>query len=150
MNAPHRKMHLVAQPDVEPEQRIRHYARVKPGTYTGFSRVARVYRDRPYGRWTCLLLFDLVKPESGENIARNVPMWFALGQGERPNVTRRSKYWAAWILANGGPPQRRERMSARVFRHRIARVEVCDTEGPAPYSKISAIVSWEGIPGTGT
>jgi hypothetical protein len=146
------KLRFVPTPDPEPEvqQRVRHYAHVHPDLYTGYCRIARIYLDRGYGRWTCLLIFDLLRPESGETIAGDVPVWFALGSGKKPSVSRRSKYFSAWILANGAPPRREDRMSAKVFRHRMAVVRVCDTQGPAPYSKVLDIVSWETTGKAGT
>lgn len=38
---------------------------------------------------------------------------------------------------------RRDRLSPEIFRRRIARVEVADTKGDAPYSKVEKIISWE-------
>jgi hypothetical protein len=138
------------QPDVEPEQRIRDYAHVKPGIYTAFSRATRIYFDPGYKRWTILILFDLLCPDSGETLAKDVPCWLSLGSGEKPCATRRSKYFSFWIAANGEPPRRKERMSAKVFRHRMARVRVADTKGPAPYSRISVIESWETAANNGS
>jgi len=137
------KLRVLSQTDIVPEQRVRQYAHIEAGTYTGFCRAAQIYLDRGYGRWTCLLLFDLLRPESGDTIACDVPVWFALGSGKKASVSRRSKYFSAWILANGAPPRRDDRMSARVFVNRVAIVRVADTQGPSPYSKISAIIRWE-------
>jgi hypothetical protein len=39
-----------------------------------------------------------------------------LGCGEKPHAGRTSRYWSAWTLANGGPPRKRQTMSARVFK----------------------------------
>jgi hypothetical protein len=128
----------------EPEvQQGRQYPHVTPGQYTGYCHTARTYFDRTFGRWVCFLGFDLMVAESGETIARGVPLWLSLGEGRRPRASRRSKYFAAWVQANGEGPRRHDRMNANVFRQRMATVKVADTRGPAVYSRISAIVSWE-------
>ncbi len=48
-----------------------------------------------------------------------------LGAGMKARADRRSKYWAAWVRAKGGAPQRGDRLSPNVFtgRHAIVRVE---------------------------
>ena len=39
----------------------------------------------------------------------------------------RSKFFRAWELAHGAPVRRRDRMSLKVFRHRLFRITVADT-----------------------
>ena len=73
----------------------------------------------------------------------HVPFWLNLGDYDRPNASRRGRYFAEWCHANGGPPRRRDRLSDRVFCRRMTRVEVGDTLGPAPYSVVRRILVWE-------
>jgi hypothetical protein len=91
----------------------------------------------------CLLRFDVLHKNQIDVVAR-IPMWLPLGKGERPRASRRGKYLKEWVEANGTPPARRDRLSPRVFAHRIARVEVGDTEkGPVPYSVVKEILRWD-------
>jgi hypothetical protein len=146
-----RKLHLVKPLEGdEPEvQQMREYPHVIPGVHAAYCHTARIYFDRTFARWVCFLGFDLMVAESGETIARGIPSWLSLGKGECPRASRRSKYFAVWVQANGAGPRRHDRMGASVFRHRMARVQIVDTQGPAPYSRVSDIVSWETAGNTG-
>ena len=119
------------------------YPRIPPGEYSAFCAWAKKYYDRAFKRWTCLLRFDVLHKNQIDVVAR-IPMWLPLGKGERPRASRRGKYLKEWVEANGTPPARRDRRSPRVFAHRIARVEVGDTEkGPVPYSVVKEILRWD-------
>lgn len=118
------------------------YPRIAPGEYRAYCKWAKQYHDRGFCGWRCLLRWDVLTDDLLRVIAC-VPLWFALGSGEKPCASRRGKYLPEWIRAHGGPPAREDRLSPRVFVHRMARVEVGDTEGPAPYSVIRRIVEWE-------
>ena len=123
------------------------YALVEPGTYRGYSRAVRVYIDRGFQRWVCQIRWDILRKD-GSVIARLV-QFLNLGSGQNPKASRRSKYWAAWIHANGGrPPLRHDRLSHRIFTKRYARVEVETTlKSSAPYSQVRKVVEWEtGMP----
>lgn len=72
-----------------------------------------------------------------------------LGARDKPHAGRRKRYFKEWVRANGGPPARRDRLSPQVFVRRMARVEVDDTKGDAPYSVVRKIVSWETGPSFG-
>jgi hypothetical protein len=112
------------------------YPRIQPGEYSAFCAWAKKYYDRAFKRWTCLLRFDVLHKNQMEVVAR-VPMWLALGDGEKPRASRRSKYLDEWVKANGGPPDRGDRLSPQVFANRIALVQVGDTtKGPVPYSVV--------------
>ncbi len=126
----------------EPAIEWRDYDRIAPGVYRAYCRWASHYRDPEYKRWTCLLRFDLLADDLVRIVAR-VPLWMNLGEQVRPHAGRRSRYFAEWVRANGGPPTRQDRLSPRVFRGRMARVEVGDTKGDAPYSVVRKILSWE-------
>jgi hypothetical protein len=134
------------------EQRIqwREYARIAPGVYSAYCRAATIYLDKGYRRHVCLLCFDVLAAD-GSSLAR-VPLFYSLGQGDKPRAGRRSKYFADWLKANGGPPVRADRLSPQVFVRRIARVEIADTDrtkSPVPYSVVRRIVEWETGPARG-
>jgi len=129
-------------PNPEPEIDWSDYLRFEPSTYRAYCRRAKPYYDRRFKRWTCLLLFDVVDA-SLNVIGHSVPMWLNLGPSDRPHAARSGRYFKEWILANGGPPKRKDRVSHKLFERRYAVVRICDTKGPAPYSKVDAIISWE-------
>jgi len=118
-----------------------YYPRIAPGQYLAYCKVAKQYYDRAFKRHVCILRFDILS-DSGKLIAC-VPMWLNLGGGEKPRAKRRSRYFSEWVRAKGEPPARCDRLSPQVFTKRIARVEVGDTEGRAPYSVVRKILVWE-------
>jgi hypothetical protein len=123
----------------------REYPRIAPGVYRAYSAVAKFHFDRSIRRWVCFVRWDVLSEDLVRVIAR-VPLWWNLGSGERPRASRRSKYLAEWVRANGGPPVRGDRLSPNVFRHRMARVEIGDTDpkkSPIPYSVVRRIIAWE-------
>ena len=122
----------------------REYARITPGVYRAYAVVARFHFDKSIQRWVCFLRWDVFTDDL-QLIAR-VPLWWNLGGENRPRAGRRSKYFREWIRANGAPPSRGDRLAPNVFRNRMARVEVGDTDptkSPAPYSVVRKIVAWE-------
>jgi len=123
------------------------YPRIRSGEYSAYGVWARKYRDPAFKRWTCLLRFDVLRENRIDVIAR-IPMWLALGSGDVPRASRRSRYLREWVDANGGPFSRGDRLSPQVFVHRMARIEVGDTtKGPVPYSVVKKILRWEtGFP----
>jgi hypothetical protein len=114
---------------------------IPSGQYLAFCREAEMYFDGGFKRWTCLLDFDILT-ERFEPIAK-LPLWFNLGKGRKPQVTRRSNFLAAWIKANGAPPSRIDRLSPKVFLRRMCRVTVGDSNGKMPRSVVREIVAWE-------
>ena len=104
----------------------REYPRIAPGRYQAYCALAKFHFDRSIRRWVCFLRWDVLR-EDGTLIAR-VPLWWNLGDGDKPRASRRGKYLREWVRANGRPPPRGDRLSPAVFRHRIARVEIGDTE----------------------
>ena len=129
----------------EPEIEFAHYPRIGPGQYLAYCRSARVYRDPQFKRWTCLLRWD-VFADSGMSIVATLPQWISLGIREKPQASRRGKYLVEWVRANGAPPVRGDRVSPRVFTHRVARVEIADTDcikSIVPYSVVRRVLSWE-------
>jgi hypothetical protein len=135
----------------QPEISWTYTPRIEPGQYTAYSRSAKVYQDRQFKRWVCAVQFDVLDSSLLEDVARLT--WFLnLGSKEKPRVTRRGNYWAAWVKANGGPPKRRDRISERVFEGRYAIVRVEDTgknhrqiaiTADECYSVIREVVEWQ-------
>ena len=127
------------------------HPRVPPGIYRAYSVVAKVYFEKGYRRWVCFIRWNVLASDLMRVVAR-VPLWWTLGEGERPHAGRRSKYFTEWVRANAGPPSRNNRLSPNVFRQRMARVEIGDTDphrSPAPYSVVRKILEWETGPRRG-
>jgi hypothetical protein len=123
------------------------YPRIPAGEYRAYCKWGKQYRDPGFRRWLCLLRWDVLTDDLVRVLA-SVPQWFPLGSRDKPRASRRGKYLPEWVRANGGPPARRDRLSPGVFVYRMARVEIGDTEGPAPYSVVRRIIEWEtGAPG---
>lgn len=133
---------LVLVPRSEPQIGWRDYDRIEPGMYCAYCRWAKTYRDPGFKRWTCLLRFDVLSDDLIRVLA-HVPFWMNLGTGDKPDAGRRKRYFREWVRANSDPPRRKDRLSPQVFARRMARVEIGDTEGPAPYSVVRKILSWE-------
>lgn len=135
-----------------PAVSFRTYDHITEGTYRGYCRAAEIYFDRRWRRWQAVLQFDVVG-DSGFDVIARLTKFFPLGEGTRPRATSRlSKYYKAWVKANGGPPKRTDRMSPTIFRRRYARVSVVDVETDSDhvvmeenqrYSKIGEILNWE-------
>ena len=123
---------------------------LEPGIYPAFSQHAKIYRDPMFARWTCAVGFAITDDSLTNTIARL--SWFLnLGKGETPHAGRRSNFWRAFILANGGHlPGRADRMSPRIFEHRQCTVEVVAvgrdfsgmTSGETIYSKVTRVIAW--------
>lgn len=136
-----------AGPDIE----WREYPCIPSGEYFAYCKFAKRYRDPGFQRWTCLMRWDVFKDDLLTVVA-TIPMWIPLGSRERPRASRRGNYLKEWVRANGGPPERGDRLSPRVFTRRMARVEVGDTDpkkSPVPYSVVRRIVFWETGGNTG-
>ena len=128
-----------------PEIEWREDPLIQSREYPAYCRWAKWYRDPGFRRWTCLLRWEVLTDDLLTVIAR-IPMWLPLGNREKPRASRRGKYLAEWVRANGRPPARGDRVPPRIFTHRIARVEVGDTDpekSPVPYSVVRRIVSWK-------
>ena len=122
------------------------YPRVTPGEYFAYCFWGKRYRDPGLHRWTCLLRWDVLSDDLQHTIAHCVPLWFPLGDGEKPRASRRGKYLPAWVTANAGPPAPGDRLSPRVFTRRVARVMIGDTISSVPYSVVKRIIRWETGP----
>ncbi len=140
---------VIAFPSPEPQVTFASYDYIEPGTYQGFSRSAKIYQDKFFKRWTCVVLFDVLDGSLVNVIAR-LAWYLNLGTGDKPRAGRRGNFWAAWCAAKGSAPKRGDRMTAAVFVHRHVTVEVESVtknhEGISlsepSYSKIARIVSW--------
>ena len=56
-----------------------------------------------------------------------VSAFFHLGRGDQPQIKRGSKYYAAWVIANGGEkPARDDRMPLKTFVGKCLTVEIRD------------------------
>jgi hypothetical protein len=139
---PQRELRPVLVQQSETEIEWRDYDRIEPGIHPAYCRWAKPYRDPAMKRWTCLIRFNVLS-EDLIRVLACVPMWLSLGDGEKPHAGRRGRYFKEWVRANGGPPRRHDRLSPSVFTRRMARVEVGDTKGDAPYSVVRKIVAWE-------
>jgi len=127
------------------------HPRIASGIYHAHSAVAKVYFDKGYRRWVCFIRWNVLTNDLMRVLAR-VPLWWTLGQGNKPHATRRGKYFAEWVRANGGPPIRGDRLSPNVFRRRMALIEIGETDpkrSPAPYSVVRKILEWETGPQRG-
>jgi len=137
---------------VEPEIEWRFTPRMEPGLYPAYCRSTKIYRDGNFQRWVCAVQFDVVS-EDRQRVLGRVTWFLNLGKGEKPKATRRGNYWIAWVEANGGqPPRRTDRISAKVFTHRYARILVENTaknfkQSPVSdesgYSVVRSVVCWE-------
>ncbi len=133
------------KPRAESQIEWRHYPLIPTGVYSAYCKWAKHYRDPGLRRWTCLLRWEVLSDDLLTVVA-TIPMWLPLGNRERPGASRRGKYLVEWVRANGGPPFRGDRLSPRIFRKRMARVEVGATDpekSPVPYSVVRRIISWE-------
>jgi hypothetical protein len=119
---------------------------VAPGEYQAYVTFADYYFHRAWKRWTAILKFDLFDTNLNR-VARDIPMWLALGKGKAPRAGRGSKYFKLWFQANGGNTPRRNRadrlLSPQVFERRMVRVLVVTKDVMPPYSAVSEVLSWE-------
>jgi hypothetical protein len=141
---------VAAKRRLEPEIAWKFAPRLEPGEYPAYCRSTKIYRDGQFRRWVCLVQFDVTSNDL-VTILGQVAWFLNMGNQDKPQVTRRSNYWSAWVLAHGGPPSRRDRMSPHIFERRHARVVVADTEkdfnqkavgGQSSYSVIRTVLCW--------
>jgi hypothetical protein len=88
-----------------------------------------------------LLDFDIYS--DGLDLMAQLPMWLNLGAGQKPKVTRRSRYLAEWIKARGVPGRMDRTLTSRVFTNRWCRVAVDSSAGIMPRSVVREILEWE-------
>src|ERR1035441_3310601 len=126
---------------LEPNVEWGDYTRLEPGTYQAYCNLAKWYQDPGFKRWTCILKFDVMAANLTDSLG-TIPIWFNGGDNDVPHAGRRSRYFAAWVSAKGGPPARKDRLSPSVLIRRMALVLVGDTKGINPYSVVREILNW--------
>jgi len=141
------------QPDIE----WKYLPRIPPGNYSAISRGASRYFDGQFKRWVCAVQFDIVSESASMEAIARLTWFLNLGSRAKPKAGRRTKYWAAWVRANGGPPKRGDRLSLNVFTGRRALVRVEDTakthdggqlESEQTYSVVRDVIEWQTGGGT--
>ena len=145
----------------EPEITWTDYPRIEPGEYRAISNRTRTYWDSRFKRWVCMIQFQILN-SWGSNVIAKLPLFLNLGPDEdSPHAGRCSAFWQTWVNANGRPPRRNDRLTARLFQHRAALVEVADTAksvateisgrkttyrqvvAEQPYSIVKRVIQWQ-------
>lgn len=122
---------------IEPEISVTHYDHIPSGKYPAYARRARVYYDKPFRRWICVVFFDVLDASLTEVIAELA--WFLnLGNGAKPHAGRRSNFFRAWVDALGRNPTRNDKIRPAIFTKRHATVAVRDAK--TGYSVIQGCV----------
>ena len=125
------------------------YKRVQPGRYSAV--VVRVQGPewvRSYRRWSLLVEFELL----GDSETVRICAFFNMGSDRsRPTPGRQSRFFKAWVIANGELPRKRQAMDPKIFMDgQVYRIEVEDctaasdeSEKPAGeiYSKVTKVLS---------
>jgi hypothetical protein len=96
------------------------YPRYEPGTYEAECISAEIGFDAMYRRWSCVLKFSILSDGS--------PVWCFLNLGKNPKNGKRSRsrYYRAWVIANGERPRNRQTLSSRLFIGKIFEIEIGD------------------------
>lgn len=127
------------------------YQRIPPGRNNAVAvRVQGPEWVYAYKRWSLMVEFELL----GESPMVRVCAFFNMGRDERkPKAGRRSRYYAAWTIANGEPPRKKQAMDPKVFvQGQVYLIEVADcakdSENEAKpecqvYSRVTKILSVE-------
>jgi hypothetical protein len=105
-----------AAPDV-------HFARVRAGTYEAIAvNCQGPEKVRRYGRWSLRVGFELLC----EPI--ELSMYFNMGRGEKPVITRHGRFFETWCLVNRDLPRLGQQMTPDIFLERglIYTVQVVD------------------------
>lgn len=123
------------------------YARVSPGRYDA---VVTRYQGpewvRRYRRWSLMIEFELLCE------SKRVCAFFNMGTNpERPHAGPQSRYFQAWVLANGERPHKKQKLDPSVFLDgQVFRVEVADSRADAEgqqkedaliYSRVTTVLS---------
>ncbi|PYV74385.1 MAG: hypothetical protein DMG96_20355 [Acidobacteria bacterium] len=112
-------MHFTADdgPTLKPQQ---YYPRLPTGEREMICIDARTYFDPGFKAWKLRLKF--VDPLGREHVFG----FMHVSHGSKPEIGRRSKYYAAWVEANGGPPKRKDRLPPKVFRGKAFLLRIRD------------------------
>ena len=130
------------------------YDCIEPGEYLAYCREALLDFNPRFGRRTAFLGWDVF--DANGNTIATAKRWLPVGtRNGKAHVGRGTLFYQWWTQANGGlPPKRGDRMNPNIFKGRMARVLIADSEPPpihkgktppnfSPYSKVSEILSWE-------
>jgi hypothetical protein len=100
------------------------WERYRPGIYELRCTSYKFERVKMYGNsWKLRLMFQFMDIEHKERIAK----FFHMGREAKPIPRRKSEYFRAWVLANGGAlPRKGTSMSPRKFVGHVFRCEVRD------------------------
>src|SRR5262245_53473665 len=96
---------------------------IPPAIPDGDDYLVRFVRAEQSHQWNCekvFLWFELLTP--GEWVGTH--FFMACNAKSDGRWGPAHKYLQAWILANGAPPKRRDRMSTRVFRDKVFRARM--------------------------
>jgi len=127
-NAPEARQKAEPVPVSEPEEcgpvcEENPYPLLQAGKYEAQCVHSCLYRDLQFRRWTALLRFQLLASGSLTSLGP-VCAFLNLGNREKSKAGRRSRYWRAWVIANGEQPRKRQVLSPRVFKGKIFEVEI--------------------------
>jgi len=96
---------------------------VRPGAYTARA-VGAAIRPSWGGVQKLRVEFVLVDgPYPGARLPFLCRLPRRLKNGRWGRVSPSSQFYRAWVVANGGPPRRRDRLAVDVFRHHLFRVQ---------------------------
>lgn len=125
------------------------YKRVRPGRYSAVAvRVQGPEWLRQYRRWSLLVEFELL----GESDPVRLVAFFNMGDDRQVrNPRRQSRFFKAWVLANGELPRKGQPMDPKIFMDgQVYEIEVADcsadsdegqkTDGEI-YSKVTKVHS---------
>jgi hypothetical protein len=93
---------------------------IEPGEYDAAAVGARVHPSIG-GRYKFFLTLEII---GGEADGVRVEFICALPNKGGRGVSPSSKYYRAWVTANGGRPRRKDRMSPSVFKNRLFQIRV--------------------------
>jgi hypothetical protein len=123
------------------------YAHVPNGIYSAVvTRHLGPQWVRRYQRWSIMLEFLLISDDV------RVCAFYNMGNNpEKPHAGPQSRYFKAWVIANGGRPSAKQKLDATIFLHgQLFEIEVSDSvkdaEGsnkaePLVYSRVERIIT---------
>lgn len=116
------------------------YPRYEPGEYEVRCVQAKIYPERRFRRLVCRLRCVLITDPEGE-----VYGFLNLGTAGKPQAGRNSKYWRAWVIANGAQPRKRQVLSSRVFVGKIFLVRIGTVETDMEGNKHADLVRYSVV-----
>lgn len=125
------------------------YAHVSPGRYSAVvTRVQGPTWVRRFRRWSLMLEFELLSESA------RICAFYNMGSDpQKPHAGPQSRYFRAWVLANGERPRRKQHLDPEVFLDgQVYKIEVSDSRTDAEgqpkadslvYSRVTTILSVE-------